>query len=224
MKCEVFKKLTPRQRLEKVEEKQLCKLCFRHLAINDCWAKGKLPNCHIKGCGGEHSHLLHDALILGRALVIREVDNDSGLSYSCREDIRAEVAGKTYYLHALHDWGATQTLITHDAADGAGLTPIRHSARLVSGLGGECLESTCFYVVPFVDGNDEIQTLRATGVARITSFGASAPPPRHRRALSACQGMGGSLDEASRGSGFVDGIGQPEVDAQARQQQHHGRG
>ena len=51
VKCEVFRKLTPRQRLEKVEEKQLCKLCFRHLAVNDCWAKGKLPNCHIKGCG-----------------------------------------------------------------------------------------------------------------------------------------------------------------------------
>jgi hypothetical protein len=83
------------------------------------------------------------------------------------------VAGKTHYLHALHDWGASKTLITHDAADRAGLTPIRHSARLVSGLGGKCLESTCFYIV---DGNDEIQTLRATGVARITSFGASAPP------------------------------------------------
>ncbi len=159
-----------------MEEKQLCKLCFRHLAVNDCWVKGKLPNCHIKGCGGEHSHLLHDALVLGRALVIREVDDDSGLSYSCREDIRAEVAGKTHYLHALHDWGASKTLITHDAADRAGLTPIRHSARLVSGLGGKCLESTCFYVIPFMDGKDEIQTLRATGVARITSFGASAPP------------------------------------------------
>ncbi len=176
MKCEMFKKLTPRQRLEKVEEKQLCKLCFRHLAVNDCWAKGNLPNCHIKGCGGEHSHLLHDALAQGRALIIREADDDSGLSYPCHEDIRAEVAGKTHYLHALHDWGASKTLITHDAADRAGLTPIRHSARLVSGLGGECLESTCFYVVTFVDGNDEIQTLRATGVARITSIGASAPP------------------------------------------------
>jgi hypothetical protein len=176
VKCEVFRKLTPRQRLEKVEEKQLCKLCFRHLAVNDCWAKGKLPNCHVKGCGGEHSHLLHDALVLGRALVIREADDDSGLSYSCREDIRAEVAGKTHYMYALHDWGASKTLITHEAADRAGLTYIRHSARLVSGLGGKCLESTCFYVVPFVDGNDEIQTLRATGVARITSFGASAPP------------------------------------------------
>ncbi len=32
VKCEVFKKMSPRQRLEKVEEKQLCKLCFRHLS------------------------------------------------------------------------------------------------------------------------------------------------------------------------------------------------
>ncbi len=47
--CEVFKKMTPRRRLEKVEEKRLCKLCFRHLAINECWAKGKTPNCQIKG-------------------------------------------------------------------------------------------------------------------------------------------------------------------------------
>ena len=113
---------------------------------------------------------------MGRALVITEAGGDSSQSYSCREDIRAEVAGKTHRLHALHDWGATLTLITHDAADRAGLTPIRHSARLVSGLGGKCLESTCFYVVPFVDASDEIQTLRATGVARISSLGASAPP------------------------------------------------
>jgi hypothetical protein len=47
---------------------------------------------------------------------------------------------------------------------------------LVSGLGGKCLESTCFYDVPFVDGCDEIQTLRATGVAKISSLGASTPP------------------------------------------------
>ncbi len=114
--------------------------------------------------------------MLGRALVVQEVGGDSGQSYSCPENIRAEVAGKTYRLHTLHDWGATQTLITHDAADRAGLTPIRHSARLVSGLGGKCLESTCFYVVPFVDGCDEIQTLRATGVAQISSLGTSAPP------------------------------------------------
>jgi hypothetical protein len=68
-KGEVFKKMTPRQRLDRVEEKDLCTLCFRHLATRDCWAKGKLPNCHIRGCGGQHGHLLRDALVQGRALV-----------------------------------------------------------------------------------------------------------------------------------------------------------
>jgi hypothetical protein len=95
--------MTSRQRLDKVEEKRLCKLCFRLLATNECWAEGKTPNCKIKGCGGEHNHLLHDALVLGRALVIQEVGGDSGQSYLCREDIKAEVAGKTYHLHTLHD-------------------------------------------------------------------------------------------------------------------------
>jgi hypothetical protein len=93
-KCEVFKKMTSWQRLDKVEEKRLCKLCFRHLVINECWAKGKTPNCQIKGCGGEHNHLFHEALILGRALVVQEVGGDSGQSYSCREDIRARWQGR----------------------------------------------------------------------------------------------------------------------------------
>ncbi len=82
--CEDFKKMTPRMRLEKVKEKRLCKLCFRHLSINECWAKGKTPNCQVKGCGREHNHLLHDAIVTGRALVIQEMSGDSGQSYSCR--------------------------------------------------------------------------------------------------------------------------------------------
>jgi hypothetical protein len=206
MKCEVFKKMTSRQRLDKVEEKRLCKLCFRHLAINECWAKGKTPNCQIKGCGGEHHHLLHDALVLGRALVVQEVGGDSGQLYSCREDIRAEVAGKTYRLHTLHDWGATQTLITHDAADRAGLTPIRHSARLVSGLGGKCLESTCFYVVPFVDGCDEIQTLRATGVAQISSLGTSAPPSDIEERFPLARGWAAHLTRPAEDADLLIGL------------------
>jgi hypothetical protein len=99
--CEVFSKMSSRQRLEKVDQKQLCRLCFRHLAIRNCWAEGKLPKCPIKGCGRQHSHQLHDPLIQGRALVVREVGGDSDQSYSCCEDIRAEVAGRTHHLHTL---------------------------------------------------------------------------------------------------------------------------
>jgi hypothetical protein len=223
--CEVFKKMTPRRRLEKVEEKQLCKLCFRHLAINKCWAKGKTPNYQIKGCGGEHNHLLHDALMMGKALVIQGVGGDSSQSYLCCEDIRAEVAGKTHRLHTLHDWGATLTLITRDAADRAGLTPIRHSARLVSGLGGKCLESTCFYVVPFMDGCDEIQTLRATGVAQIYSLGASAPPSDIEGRFSLARGWAARLARPAEDADLLIGLDNQRwmPTAQACQQQPHGR-
>ena len=81
------------------------------------------------------------------------------------------------------------------------MTPIRHAARLVTGLGGECFESTCFYVVPFVDGDDEIQTLKATGVARITSFGASDPPRDIERRFPLA---GGWAERLARAAGEVD--------------------
>jgi hypothetical protein len=133
-------------------------LCFRHLDVIECWAKEKALNCHIKGCGKPHHHLLHKALVEGRAMIVQEVGGDSDQVHLCREDVKVEVAGKTHCLQALHDLGDTQTLITHEAAGRVGLTPIPHSARLVSGLGGKCLESTCFYVMPFVDGSAEVQT------------------------------------------------------------------
>ena len=91
--------------------------------------------------------------------------------------------------------------MTHAAADRAGLAPICHAARLVTGLGGECFESTCFYVVPFVDGDDEIQTLKATGVARITSFGASDPPRDIERRFPL---TGGWAERLARAAGEVD--------------------
>jgi hypothetical protein len=41
--------------------------------------------------------------------------------FLCREDVRVEGAGKASRLHALYDWGATDTLVTHAAAAKAGL-------------------------------------------------------------------------------------------------------
>jgi hypothetical protein len=63
----------------------------------------------------------------------------------------------------------------------------------VSGLGDKCLESTCFYVVSFVDGCDEIQTLRATGVAPIVSFSASPPPNDIEERFPHARGWGARL-------------------------------
>jgi hypothetical protein len=116
------------------------------------------------------------------------------------------VAGRTHCLHILHKWGATQTFISHEAAGRAGLTPIRYSARLVSVLGGRCLESTCFYVVPFVDGCDEIQMLRATGVARITSFGASVPPVDMEERFLHARGWAARLTRSAEDADLLIGL------------------
>jgi hypothetical protein len=102
-RCEVLKKMTPWQRLEKMEQRELCKPCIRHLAVNTCWAKGKALNCHIKGCGKPHHHLLHEALVEGRAMIMQEVGDDSDQVHLCRENVKVEVAGKTHRLHPLHD-------------------------------------------------------------------------------------------------------------------------
>jgi hypothetical protein len=36
MKCEIFNRMSPRERLNRVDQKRLCRLCFHHLAIKDC--------------------------------------------------------------------------------------------------------------------------------------------------------------------------------------------
>jgi hypothetical protein len=48
-------------------------------------------------------------------------------------------------------------------------------------VGGEGVESTCYYVVPLVDRDDEVQTIRATGVARIAKAPATKPPSDIRK-------------------------------------------
>ncbi len=58
--------------------------------------------------------------------------------FLCREDIRVKGAGGTSSLHALYDWGATVTLVTHAAAAKAGLERRMQVKAAVAGLGGCC--------------------------------------------------------------------------------------
>jgi hypothetical protein len=102
-------------------------------------------------------------------------------NHLCREKVKIEVAGPAHRLHAMHDWGASVTLITHSVASRAGLAPIRRSARVVAGVGGKGVNSTCYYVVPLVDQDDEKQTIRATGVTRIAKALATKPPADMRK-------------------------------------------
>ncbi len=95
----------------------------------------------------------------------------------CRQMVSVEIGGRSQQLQVLYDSGATVTLITHEAADRTGLQPIRQQLKSVSGLNGVVVASSCFYMVPMVDCNDEVQVIKAFGVARIAWMDQGTLPP-----------------------------------------------
>jgi hypothetical protein len=119
-KCDAFKKLSPKQRLKEIGTRELCQLCYRHLRGRDCLSKDKVPNCGVDGCEAAHHHLLHCASVEGHMMVVQGIGAEKAQVFLCREDVRVEGAGKAGRLHALYDWGATVTLVTHAAAGKAG--------------------------------------------------------------------------------------------------------
>jgi hypothetical protein len=116
----VFKSIKPQQRLTKVDQRELCCLCFCHLKGRECWSLGKVPNCTIHEFNAPHHSLLHAALVAGHIMIVQKLGEEQSQVHLCREDVRLEVAGRTTRLHALYDWGASVTLITHAAAKEAG--------------------------------------------------------------------------------------------------------
>jgi hypothetical protein len=60
--------MAPDQRVLKVKELQLCKVCMKHPADRKCCSKGKadFKGYSEGGCGMEHHPLLHWALIAAR--------------------------------------------------------------------------------------------------------------------------------------------------------------
>ncbi len=99
-----------------------------------------------------------------------------------------EGAGKAGRLHALYNWGATITLVTHAAAEKAGLRRMRQPVAVIAGLGGRCTMVDSYYMVPVVDGDDKVQSVKALGVYHITTL-ASAVLTDIRRRLPQAKGF-----------------------------------
>ncbi len=188
-KCDVFKKLSPQQRLKEIDGRELCRLCYRHLQGRDCWSKDKVPNCGVDGCEAAHHSLLHGALVEGRVMVMQGIGGEKAQVYLCREDVRVEVASKASRLHTLHDWGATVTLVTHAAAEKAGLEQVRHPTAATAGLSGGCMMVDRYYMVPVVDGDDRVQSVKAMGVDRIAALAATDVPTDIGRRLPQAKGF-----------------------------------
>ncbi len=91
----------------------------------------------------------------------------------CREDVRVKGAGEANSLHALYDWGATVTLVTHAAAAKAGLERKRQVSAAIAGLGGRCTMVDSYYMVPVVDGDDVVRVVKALGADHIATLAAA---------------------------------------------------
>ncbi len=104
-----------------------------------------------------------------------------------------EGAGKAGRLHTLYDWGATVTLVTHTAAEKAGLRRVRQSAAAIAGLGGRCTMVDSYYMVPVVDGDDKVRSMKALGVDHITTLAATDVPTDIGRRLPQAKGFEGKL-------------------------------
>jgi hypothetical protein len=178
-RCEVLKEgLTPQQRLAKIEGRELC---YRHLEGRDCWTLGRVPNCCVNGCRAPNNPILHGAIVAGLVMIIQGTGEEQAQTHLCREDVWVEVVGKTTPLHALYDWGASNTLITHATVEEAGLEWVKQSTTAVAGLDGKCVDISFHYIVPIVDGNDKVGVVKAMGVGSIAPR--PCPPRRgsHRQ-------------------------------------------
>jgi hypothetical protein len=132
-----------------------------------------LPNCGVDGCQAAHHHLLHGALVEGRVMVVQGIGARKAKVFLCREDVRVKGAGEANCLHALYDWGATVTLVTHAAATKAGLERKRQVSAAIAGLGGRCTMVDSYYMVPVVDGDDVVRVVKALGVDHIATLAAA---------------------------------------------------
>ncbi len=156
-----------------IEDRELCHLCYRHLQGRKCWSKDKVPNCGVDGCQAAHHHLLHDALVQGRVMVVQEIGAKKAGVFLCREDVRMRSASEANSLHTLYDWGATVTLVTHAAAAKAGLERKRQVVAAVAGLGGRCTMVDSYYMVPVVDSDDVVRVVKSLGVDHIATLAAA---------------------------------------------------
>ncbi|MFO0005600.1 MAG: hypothetical protein ACK559_31180, partial [bacterium] len=130
-----------------------------------------MPNCGEDGCKAAHHHLLHGALVQGRVMIVQDISAKKAGVFLCREDVPVEGTGGASNLHALYDWGATVTLVTHAAAAKAGLEA--QVAAAVAGLGGCCTAVDSYYMVPVVDGDDAVREVKALAVDHIDKLAAA---------------------------------------------------
>jgi hypothetical protein len=177
--CTLFRNKTPEDRLAIVRRRELCILCFRHLDTKRCWSLGKVDNCGVRGCSRAHNSLLHDVLqnkevMMVSALPGRVSEPDPVLR--CRQMVAAENEGLCFRLNVLYDWGATVSMISEEAVEIMGLSPLKQAKRIIKGLGGATTVSKGTCTLTLVARNGDRRTVTAWEVGEIASIPGGQPP------------------------------------------------
>jgi hypothetical protein len=83
--------------------------------------------------------------------------------------------------------------VTHAAAEKAGLKRVRQPTAALAGLSGGYTMVDSYYMVPVLDGDNKVRSVKAMGVNRIATLAATDAPTDIERRLPQAKGFGKRL-------------------------------
>jgi hypothetical protein len=111
-------------------------------------------------------------------MIVKRMDNESPNVLLCRQEAGVKRGREVIKVNVLYDWGATASMITHQAAARASLVPMPRKEQEVSGLNGTKSISGCTYEVPMMDHMGQVKLIHAAGVDKIAWLEEANLPPK----------------------------------------------
>jgi hypothetical protein len=111
-------------------------------------------------------------------MIVKRMDNESPNVLLCRQEAGMKRGREVIKVNVLYDWGATASMITHQAAARASLVPMPRKEQEVSGLNGTKSISGCTYEVPMMDHMGQVKLIHAAGVDKIAWLEEANLPPK----------------------------------------------
>ena len=165
--CEAFKALTVAERLEKVNEKKLCRLCLsaKHF-VRDCGTRYRCPDCH-----GRHSQLLHLDYEKDKPAVTHVMSNKHSI-LPCV----SVVINNCYRAWALLDSGSTDSFISRKVIKRLNLSQnVMRTKYSLSTLSGSCGKEKDVLKGVEVKSVDGIEIMSLSHLGIVDSIPVSSP-------------------------------------------------
>jgi len=62
--CQLFVKISPTDKLDVIQQRNLCVVCFKHPDTSKCYLTDAYTKCDINDCGKDHHRVMHEAFRL----------------------------------------------------------------------------------------------------------------------------------------------------------------